>query len=275
VDDIETSSVRIPKLGLGTWRLTGETCSRIVAQALRLGYRHVDTAAMYDNEAAVGEGIRAASLERADVFVTTKVWQDDIDDGDLQKSAEASLERLGLDHVDLLLVHWPNPRIPLARTVRALCDAKARGLTRAIGVSNFPSALLEEAVALASQPIACNQVEYHPFLTQKSVLTACRKHGMAMSAYVPLARGRVLEDKTLQEIGAARGVSPAQIAIAWAVGQDHVAAIPKTASAARLEENLAGSKIVLSDDEMARISALGSPSGRIVDLDFAPQWDVD
>jgi len=275
VNVVETKSCAIPKLGLGTWQLSGETCRHIVARALDAGYRHIDTAAMYGNEVDVGNGLRAASLDRDDIFVTTKVWNDRIDDGDLQASASESLERLGLDQVDLLLIHWPNPEIPLKNSIRALCDAKAKGLARNIGVSNFPSALLREAIGLATEPIVCNQVEYHPYLTQNTLLGVCRDHDMALTAYAPIAKGRVVDDPVIGDIAEKRGLTPTQVTLAWLTGQDNVVAIPKTANPERLVENLAGASVCLDADEMARISALGSASGRTVNLAFAPQWDID
>lgn len=270
---VETASGSIPKLGVGTWQLTGEACSSLVSQALDVGYRHIDTAVMYGNEEAVGEGLKTASVDRDDVFVTTKVWFDQIGEGDLQRSAESSLKRLNLDYVDLLLIHWPNPEIPLTESIRALCDAKSSGLARGIGVSNFPSALLDLALELAAEPLICNQVEYHPFLTQKTLLAACRKNNMAMTAYAPIAKGTVADDPVIREIANDHDVTPAQIAIAWLYGQENVVAIPKTASRERLIENMAASEISLSPSEMDRISALGSPSGRMVNAGFAPQWD--
>lgn len=272
---VETRSGAIPKLGLGTWQLAGEACTDMVVQALDAGYRHVDTAAMYGNEVEVGAGLRAAPIDRNEIFVTTKVWHDRIDDGDLQASAAESLDRLGLDHVDLLLIHWPNPDIPLENSIRALCDAKARGLTRAIGVSNFPSQLLRQALALSSEPIVCNQVEYHPYLTQKTLLGVCRENSMALTAYAPIAKGKVVDEPVICEIAAKRDLTPTQVTLAWLTGQDNVVAIPKTATPARLIENLSGASVALDDDEMAAISALGSASGRMVNLDFAPQWDAD
>lgn len=272
---VETASGSIPKLGVGTWQLTGEACSSLVSQALDVGYRHIDTAVMYGNEEAVGEGLKSASVDRGDVFVTTKVWFDQIGEGDLQRSAESSLKRLNLDYVDLLLIHWPNPEIPLTESIRALCDAKSRGLARGIGVSNFPSDLLALALELAEEPLICNQVEYHPFLSQNTLLAACRKNNMAMTAYAPVAKGTVADDPVIREIANDHDVTPAQVAIAWLYGQDNVVAIPKTASRERLIENMAASELSLSAAEMDRISALGSPSGRMVNAGFAPQWDVE
>jgi len=270
---IRAAGVAIPALGLGTWRLAGAECADIVARALGLGYRHVDTAEMYGNEREVGEGLKASGVPRADVFVTTKVWHEHLEPRALWAAAEASLERLGLDFVDLYLIHWPNPAVPLELTMDALCEVRRRGWAKAIGVANFPSALLDRAVALSTEPLAANQVEYHPFLSQAPVLEACREHGMALTAYCPIAKGKVAEAPAIREIAAARGLTPAQVALAWLVGQRNVAAIPKTATPARLAENLAAADVVLGEAEMARIAALGSPAGRLVSPTFAPDWD--
>lgn len=275
VSSITTAAGSIPKLGVGTWRLSGEACKDLVAAAIGLGYRHVDTAAMYDNEDEVGAGLRASGVDRSEIFLTTKVWSDNIGDGDLQRSAERSLQRLGVDQVDLLLIHWPNPAIAIEESIRALCEVKERGLTRAIGVSNFPSALLDRATALATEPLMCNQVEYHPYLTQKTVLAACRNHDMAVTAYCPIARGKVNDDPVIKAIADRLGATPVQVTLAWLLGQDKVAAIPKTAKVERLAENLAAVDLDLSDEEMAQISALGSPSGRMVEVGSPPRWDPE
>lgn len=169
---VPANGADIPAIGLGTWTLEDRGASELVAEAIRAGYRHIDTAAMYNNEEAVGEGIRSAGLARDELFVTTKVWPSDIADGDLQRSAEASLGRLGLDHVDLLLIHWPSKTIPLAESIGALNDAHGRGLARHIGVSNFTIAMVDEAVRLSDRPLACNQIEYHPYLDQDRVIAA-------------------------------------------------------------------------------------------------------
>ena len=270
-----TKAGPIPKLGLGTWRLAGEECTSVVDTALKLGYRHLDTAAMYQNEAEVGEGLRASGVARSEVFVTTKVWYDRIGDGDLQASAEESLQRLGLDHVDLLLIHWPNPAIPLEDSIGALCDTVRRGYTRAIGVSNFSSAMIETSAALSSEPLMCNQVEYHPYLTQKKVLAACRDHGMAVTAYAPIARGKVLDDPVISGIAERLGVSATQVTLAWLMGQDDVIAVPKSGNAERLADNLAAVDLELEADDREAINALGSPQGRMVDLGTVSDWDTE
>src|SRR5205807_721910 len=188
---VSANGARVPIVGLGTWELRGRTCARVVEQALRLGYRHIDTAEMYDNEREVGEGLRSSGIKRDEVFVTTKIWPSHFAPRELERAAKDSLARLRLPEVDLLLLHWPNPRIPLSETLPALCKVKRMGLARHIGVSNFTVALIEEAVALAEEPLVCNQVETHVFIDQSKVIAACRRHGMAVVAYSPLARGEV------------------------------------------------------------------------------------
>src|SRR5262247_3866490 len=207
---VEAHGARIPLVGLGTWELRGRSCVRVVEQALRRGYRHVDTAELYDNGGEVGEGLRAAGIKRDEVFITTKVWPSHFAPRDLKRSAQASLTRLQLAQVDLFLLHWPNPQTPLRDTLGALCKVKRRGLARHIGVSNFTVALIEEAVKLADEPLVCNQIEVHPFIDQSKVIAACRRHGMAVVAYSPVARGGASRDKVLARIGKAHGKTAAQ-----------------------------------------------------------------
>jgi diketogulonate reductase-like aldo/keto reductase len=230
IDAVSSNGAEIPAIGFGTWDLRGRTCEACVDCALGTGYRHVDTAAMYDNERDVGRAIRASSVPREEIFLTTKVWPDCAGDGALQRSVEVSLKRLGLGHADLVLIHWPSPHTPVAETMRALCDVKARGLARHIGVSNFTAPLLDEAVACSDEPIVTNQVEYHPFLDQLAVLEACRRHGVSLTAYSPLAKGSVFDDAVLSEIGRAHGKSAGQVALRWLIQQDSVIAIPRGSS---------------------------------------------
>ncbi len=246
----------IPALGLGTWKLQGEECAAVVAEAIRIGYRHIDTAAMYDNEAAVGEGLRAAGLPRDEIFVTTKVWPSNIGAGALQRSVEQSLRQLGLDAVDLVLIHWPSPRIPLRESMAALNDVRERGMTRHIGVSNFDAGLLAEAWSLSAAPLVANQCEYNPYVSQEATLRACREHGMAFVAYSPLARREVLDEPLIQDIGLRHGKTSAQVVLRWAVQQDGVAAIPKSSRPARLRQNIEIFDFALSDEDTAAISAL-------------------
>jgi diketogulonate reductase-like aldo/keto reductase len=272
---VNAGGIAIPALGLGTMKLTGEAGAHAVEQALRLGYRHLDTAAAYGNEAQVGEGLRASGVDRASVFVTTKVWRDDMAAANVLRSAEASLERLGLDQVDLLLLHWPNPAVPLEESVGALCRAKRMNLARAIGVANYPTALFDRAQTLADEPLVTNQVEYHPFLSQRRVLETVRRHGSSLTAYAPLARGAVAQDATLVEIARAHQATASQVSLRWLVQQPQVVAIPKTAQVERLKQNLDIFDFSLSDTEMDRISALARPDGRVVRPPFAPQWDLE
>lgn len=271
---VEANGARIPAIGLGTFRLEGEACAEAVRTALGLGYRHLDTARMYGNEEAVGDGIRASGVSREDVFVTTKVWWEDIGPGDLQRSAEASLKRLGLSLVDLLLIHWPNAAIALRGSIAALCEAKARGLARHVGVSNFPSAMLRDAIALASEPLVANQVEYHPRLDQSVLLAATREAGMALTSYCPLGRGDLVDDPLVAELARRHGVKPAQVLLRWHVQQPGVVAIPKSGDPGRMAENLGVFDFVLAPDAMASLSGLARRDGRFVDPVFAPRWDA-
>lgn len=268
---VEANGARIPSLGLGTWRLSGEECSRAVQWALEAGYRHVDTAAMYENEAAVGAGLKASGFDRDSIFVTTKVWYTDIAPDDLERSAERSLRRLGLDRVDLLLVHWPNPAIPLAGTMKALASAKRRGLASHIGVSNFSAKLVDEAVALADEPLVANQCEYHPYLNQDRVRAACARHGLAFTSYCPLGKGDLTRDGVIRSIAERHGKTPGQVVLRWHVQQPGTAAIPKSGNRDRIAENIGIYDFALSAEEMRRISALARTDGRMV----SPGWAVE
>ena len=265
---------KIPLLGLGTWDLRGRSCTRIVEVALRLGYRHVDTAEMYDNEREVGEGLHASGVTRGQVFVTTKVWPSHFAPRELERAARDSLTRLRLREVDLLLLHWPNPQIPLADTLGALCNVKRDGLARHIGVSNFTVKLIEEALRLSTEPLICNQIECHPFLDQSKVIAACRKHAMAVIAYSPIARGGARNDKLLARIGGAHGKSAAQVCLRYLVQQE-IAVIPRTSKEQRLAENAAIFDFALSAAEMTDIAGLARRDGRVVDWSYSGrmQWD--
>jgi diketogulonate reductase-like aldo/keto reductase len=271
---VEANGARIPAPGMGTWTLRGRQCSELVAHALELGYRHVDTAAAYENEEEVGAGLRASGVPRDEVFVTTKVWWTELEPARLEKSAESSLRRLGLEEVDLLLIHWPNPEVPVARSIAALNKVKARGLARNIGVSNFPTALLAEAIAASETPLAVNQVESHPYLDQAKVHAACRAAGMAMVAYCPIFRGGSLfSEPAVADAARRHGRTPAQIVLRWHVQTDGVVPIPRTTRKERLRENLAISDFALSDAEMRAISSLTAASKRLCDFGFSPRWD--
>jgi 2,5-diketo-D-gluconate reductase B len=269
---IEAGGAKIPSIGLGTWELRGRPCARLVEQALKLGYRHIDTAQIYENEREVGEGIRASGVRRDEVFVTTKVWTTHFAPNDLERSTKDSLAKLRLAEVDLLLLHWPNPQVPLAETLGALARVKTLGMARHIGVSNFTVALLDQAVAACAEPLVCDQVEYHPYLDQTKVLEACARHGMALVAYSPIAKGRIKSDRTLARIGADHGKTAAQVCLRWLV-QQNAAAIPRTSRIERLSENIEIFDFALSDEEMQQIFTMGSAKGRLTDFGLAPDWD--
>ena len=275
IPDVRAGDVEIPVVGLGTWQLGDGEVQPLVEKALELGYRHIDTAQAYRNEQHVGAALAATGVRRDEIFLTTKVWVDQFAQGDLQKSVEASLKRLKAPQVDLLLLHWPKPKPALAETMAALNDVHDRGLTRAIGLSNFPSALMVKAQAASAARLATNQVEYHPYLSQKTVLAKARAMGLATTAWSPLAQGKVADDPVLIEIGQAHGKTPGQVTLRWQV-QQGVVTIPRTRNPARLAENFDLFDFALSDAEMARIYGLARPDGRIGNwLDPAFEWDVD
>ena len=269
---IEANGARIPVIGLGTWDLRGRTCARMVEQALRLGYRHVDTAEMYDNEREVGEGLRASGIARAEVLITTKVWQDHLAPREFERATKESLAKLRLSQVDLLLIHWPNPRIPLADTIGALCRAKREGLARHIGISNFTVDLVAQAVRLATEPLVTNQIEWHPYIDQSKVVDACRRHRLSVSAYSPIARGRAVDDDTLQAIGLRHRKSAGQVCLRFLV-QEGAIVIPRTSKRERLAENFAIFDFTLAPAEMEAIRQLANPRGRIVNWSGSPNWD--
>jgi 2,5-diketo-D-gluconate reductase B len=271
---VEAKGARIPLVGLGTWDLRGRTCARVVEQALRLGYRHIDTAEMYDNEREIGEGLRASGVPRGEVFVTTKVWPSHFAPRELLRAAKDSLVKLRLSEVDLLLLHWPNPQVPLVETLGALGQVKEAGMARHIGVSNFNIALLDEATSLSAEPLVCNQFEMHPFLDQSKLVAACRAQGMAVVAYSPIARGNAKNDAVLARIGQEHGKTAAQVCLRYLVQQE-VVVIPRTSKIERLEENVSIFDFTLTDAEMAQIAGLARRGGRIVDWSFSgsPKWD--
>ena len=270
VTHYDVQDVSIPALGFGTWQLRGGDARDGVEDALARGYRHVDTAQVYKNEAEVGAGLAASGVRRGDVFLTTKVWRDALAPDALAASVDESLGKLGTDYVDLLLMHWPNPDVPLADTLGALGRVREAGKTRLVGVSNVPAEMLRQALEIDPE-IATDQVEYHPFLGQDPLLDVVRPHGMVLTAYSPLAQGEVLQDETVREVADAHGAGPAQVALAWLLGQARVVAIPRTSSAEHRASNLAAADLVLTDQERARLDALPKDR-RLVDPDFAPDW---
>ena len=255
MESIEVQDASVPALGLGTWQLTGRTCRETVRTALELGYRHVDTAQAYGNERQVGRGIADADVDREDVFLVTKLTGGNRDAESVRRSTRESLDRLDTDHLDCLLIHWPNRAwMPsLEETLGAMNDLVDEGLVDHIGVSNFSVSLLDEARELSAAPILTDQVQYHPYWDQRRLLDYCRIHDVLLTAYSPLARGGVLNDPALVTVGNRYGKSPAQVALRWLVQQDGVAAIPKATSRDHLEANLAIFDFELTDGEMAHV----------------------
>ncbi|MBI4273781.1 MAG: aldo/keto reductase [Rhizobiales bacterium] len=270
---VESHGARIPQIGLGTMTLKGKVCVDAVSAALKMGYRHLDTATFYDNEREVGEGLRASGVKRDEVFVTTKVRHTDLKADDFARAVDKSLAVMQLPVVDLLLIHWPNPQVPMTESIGALCKAKREGKTRHIGVANFTVALLDEAAKLASESLVTNQIEVHPFLDQSKVIFACKRHGIAVTAYCPIARGKVPGAEVLERVGKAHGKSSAQISLRWLIQQELIP-IPRTATPAHLAANLAVFDFKLSGAEMAEIAKLRRPNGRVVNPPQAPKWDT-
>lgn len=259
---LSAHGAQIPALGFGTSPMTGGLSADTVVAALQAGYRHIDTAWKYGTERAVGEAIRASGVPRDEIFLTTKVSHEYLRAYDFAKSVSESLDALRVDYVDLLMVHWPNPDIPLSETMPALAKAKRQGLARHIGVANFNIALLDEAIRLCPEPLVALQAEYHPYLDQTKLLDGVRRRGLAFVSYCPLGRGRLFSDPVLAEIAKARRKSIAQIALRWLM-QQNVAAIPRSSNPARIVDNFKVFDFTLGDDEMARIAALKRPNGRI------------
>lgn len=273
METITTQGVAIPRLGFGTFRMPGTGAQPVVESALALGYRHIDTAAMYENEAAVGAAIATAGVARDELFVTTKVWHDQLAPEALHRAFDASLRKLGLDHMDLYMIHWPSRDMDMAATLEALMSLRERGLTRAIGVCNFNLPMLRRAVEEIGAPLASVQLEYHPFLSQAPMLAYLRGQGIPLTAYAPLAQGRAANNPTLAALGLKHGCSAAQMAIAWLLDQPGVAVIPKAARPESQRANLDALAIRLDDEDRATIAALPKDQ-RFVRPPFAPEWDA-
>jgi 2,5-diketo-D-gluconate reductase B len=272
IPTLSAHGAEVPAIGFGTSSLGN--CGEIVATALELGYRHIDTAWKYGTERGVGDGIRAARVPRDEIFLTTKVSHEYLRTDDFARSVDESLKNLGVDFVDLLLVHWPNPEIPLAEPIAALAKAKRQGLARHIGVANFNVALLDEAIRLCPEPLVTLQAEYHAHLDQTKLLEACRQRGLIFTAYCPLGRGRLLHDPVLADIAARKGRPLAQIALRWLIQQGNIVAIPRSSNPKRMAENMKVFDFALSEDEMKRIAALKRPDGRIANpAGRVPAWD--
>lgn len=268
---LRTPRLAIPRIGLGTWALRGAEAQAAVEGAIGLGYRHIDTAAMYGNEEAVGAGIAASGVPRSEIFLTTKVWWTELAPEALRASAEASLARLGTAYADLVLIHWPARGMDLAASLEALARLQQDGLARAVGVSNFPPGLLRQALGLAIAPIAALQVECHVYLWQERLAALCRAHGLALTAYSPIAKAQVNEDAAMRAIAAKHGASPVQVALAWLLAQENLVAIPKSGRAEGQRDNLAAAALRLDAADMAAIAALPKDR-RLVNPEFAPDW---
>lgn len=256
METVSVGGTEIPAIGFGTFQLNGEECRQAVKAALEAGYRHVDTAEYYDNEAVIGTAIAESAIDRDELFLTTKVWRSNLRYDDAIAAAEASLDRLDVEYVDLLLVHWPHRRIPVEETLEAMDELVDRGLARNIGVSNFTRAQLEEAASIATSSILTNQVLYHPYHNRRNHREYCTENETALTAYSPLARGSVLGDETLEKIGQRYGKTAPQVALRWLIQQPNVVALPRSSTPEHIEANLDIFDFELTDDEMARIADL-------------------
>lgn len=271
---VSAHGATIPVLGFGTWAISGEACVSAIEAALRIGYRHIDTAAGYRNEKEVGAAIRNSGVRRDEIFITTKVPPDSLEDSAFQRSVDRSLADLGLDQVDLLLIHWPSRTLPVATTIASLNKARARGATRHIGVSNFTVRLLGEAWAATDAPLVTNQCEFHPYLSQDKLIAACLEKGMFFTAFSPLGRAAVLADPVIREIAARKGKSTSQVVLRWDVQQRGIVTIPKSANPAHIKANFEIFDFALTDAEMAAISHLGrGHRHRVANPASAPAWD--
>jgi 2,5-diketo-D-gluconate reductase B len=271
---VEAHGARIPQIGLGTMTLKEDVCVQAVKAALQMGYRHLDTAAFYGNEVENGEGLRQSGVKREEVFITTKVRENNLTPENFNKSLDQSLKNLQLPYVDLLLIHWNNKDVPFSVSIPALCAAKKDGRAKHVGVANFTTKMLDEAWAVTSEPLVCNQIEMHPFINQDKVLATSRKHGMAVVAYCPIARGKTPGAEALERIGKAHGKSAAQVSLRFLV-QQGIVVIPRTSKVERLSENAAIFDFTLSPDEMAEIAGLASRDGRLINWSYSgrQKWD--
>ncbi|MBC7432575.1 MAG: aldo/keto reductase [Rubritepida sp.] len=268
---LQTRHLTMPAIGLGTWPMKGGECEAAIGTALEIGYRHFDTAEMYGNEVEVGRAL--AGTPRDQYFLTSKAWWDKQDGAAIRAACQASLDRLGTGYLDLYLIHWPSPQLDLPDALEGLARIQADGLARAVGVANFPSALLRQALALNIAPLACDQVEHHALLPQAPLLAVTGPADMVLTSYTPLGKGEVPAHPVFGPIAAKHGATRAQVALAWAMAQGRVAVIPKAASAARQLENFGASRVALDAADIAAISAIQTRK-RFVDPAFAPEWDV-
>jgi diketogulonate reductase-like aldo/keto reductase len=272
--NVSAHGATFPAIGFGTLELA-EKAAPLVAQALKDGYRHIDTARKYNAEEGVGEGIRASGIPRKDIWVTTKVTEDNAREADFMNSVDTSLKAMQLDYLDLLLIHWPQPKVPLAETIGALVKAKRQGLARHIGVSNFTLALLDEANRICPEPLVTNQLEFHAYLPQQKLYDACRRYGMVLTAYSPTARAHLLTDPIVNDIARDKGKTAAQVALRYVIQHPGIAAVPRAHETAHAAENLGAFDFELTDEEMSRLRVLNQRSMRVVDPpERAPKWDA-
>ncbi|MDJ0388163.1 aldo/keto reductase [Roseomonas sp. E05] len=271
---VQTPRISIPKLGLGTWKLAGAEGRAAVESALALGYRHLDTADRYGNEEVVGAAMAASGVPRGEIFLTSKVWWDNLAPEAIRRSLEGSLRKLGTPYLDLFLVHWPAPEMDLPTVARTMQAARDEGLVRRWGVSNFPLGLMRRLEEIGAEP-ACLQVEYHALLSQQRLLDWCRPRGIVLTAYSPLGQGALAEQPVLQEIGRKHGATPLQVALAWLLRQEGVVVIPKAARRQSQQANLDAVALAakLDAQDVAAIDALPK-DWRRVDPDFGPDWDA-
>jgi 2,5-diketo-D-gluconate reductase B len=262
----------LPAIGLGTWPMTGSECTQAVRQALDVGYRHIDTATAYENEAAVGQALRDSDVPREQIHLTTKVWWDRLEPKAMRQSLEDSLRALGTEQVDLFHIHWPGTDWDLARSIDTLVALRDEGKARHIGVANFPLGLLRQVVETLGAPLSAIQVEYHVLLSQQPLLDFARSHDLLLTAYTPLARGQAAAQPVIQAIARKHGVLPSQVALKWLLDQDGVAAIPKASSRENQLANLAALTVQLDDEDRAAIAGLPKDQ-RVVSPPFAPDWN--
>lgn len=264
--------INVPEIGLGTYKLYGKECKKTVSDAIAMGYRHIDTAQMYKNEKEIGDAVYGSGINRDEFFITTKIWHTNLDHDDVLQTVEDSLRELRTPYVDMLLIHWPNSQHPLLQTLEAMMVLRDQGKARTIGVSNFPLSMTKTVVEDLRIPIFCNQVEYHPYLAQFDLLDYSYENEFLVTAYSPLAQGKVFSDETLTEIGNEYGKTPGQVALRWLIEQENVVAIPKASSTEHLQENLEIFDFELSDEHFEMIDGL-TRDLRLVNPSFAPSWD--
>lgn len=258
------SGFSIPRLGLGTWQLTGKTCFEAVKLAIKLGYNHIDTAEIYGNQKEIGKAI--AGIEKKKLFITSKVWRDNLHFDGVIESAEKTLKELGVSYLDMLLIHWPNKNIPVSETLGAFSELVKTGKVRSIGVSNFTVRHLREAIKVSALPISVNQVEFHPYLYQKELLEFCKKNGVILTAYCPLGQGKIFSDKSVAEMAKKSGRTPAQLCLNWALNKGAIV-IPKASSESHLKENLGALGWELSADAEKALNSM--PHCRVVNPPLA------